>query len=559
MKYVMLKCCEQPNSESSDVVIIGGGIAGIVTAISLLDHGHRVAILERGGMSTFGGQAKEAFGGMWFVDTPIQRAHGVRDSKEIALQDWLSAAEFGSEEKWQRAWAEAYVNEGSSRVYEWLGGLGIKFLPAPAWTERGEYLPGNSLPRYHVMWGTSEKLVRILINKLIRHKNNANLVSYFYHDVVGFIREGERVVGCRAKVHGVERSFFAKKVVIASGGVTGNLDKVREYWPEDWPSPPGHMLNGSHKYSDGKVHDLAASELGAKVSGLGNFWNYPAGIHHPYAKNKDHLNGASVAPSRTAMWVDSSGKRIGPQPLVSGFDTRSLCLSVCQQKDDYTWHIMNWKIAKKEFNISGAIFNETIRDEKKIQFIKDIFTAPDNFFSKMAGLSEDIIIADDISGLVKNMNSLVGRYAINEDLLKSEIKKYDQQLSIKSNFVSDDQVRRLSSIRSWKADKMRICQGQRILDDNAGPLVAVRLHLITRKSLGGITTDLSSCVIGKNGERIKDLYAVGEASGFGGGGVNGKRSLEGTFLSLCIFNAMNASESIISELNIGGEYEKVTG
>ncbi len=528
-----------------DTVIIGGGIAGIVTAIELLDHGHSVAVIERDKPSKFGGQAIEAFGGMWFVDTPIQRKNRIKDSKRLALRDWFKAAEFDDDDIWQKKWAEAYINEGSDLIYTWLTkDLGIRFLPVPGWVERGDFGAGNSLPRYHVMWGSSEKLARILIRKLTRHKNRQNLTLYFHHNVTGFLEKDGKVIGCTAINNGEVREFLGDHVVIAAGGVTGNEEEVRRLWPGDWPPAPDYILNGSHEFSDGKLHKIAHRDLAAHVTNLGKFWNYAAGIHHPFSDRKDPKHGASLIPPRSGLWTDYAGRRIGPMPLISGYDTRNLCLRVCEQDKGYTWQIMNWKIAKRELNISGAIFNETIRDERKLKFFLDVITAPDRFLKKVTPFSKDILVADDLVTLAKKMNDLTGEACIERQTLEEELTDYDQQLTANDIFANDDQVKRIISLRKWKGDKLRLCRKQAILDKNAGPLVAIRLHLITRKSLGGINTDLSSRVLKADGTVIDGLYAVGEASGFGGGGINGKRSLEGTFLSLCLYNAKKAAAHI---------------
>lgn len=527
-----------------DVVIIGGGIAGIVTAIELLDQGMTVAIIERDKPSNLGGQAKEAFGGMWFVDTPLQRKNNIKDSKDLAKEDWFATAEYSDTDIWPKKWANAYIEEGSDFVYNWLQDLGMSFIPAPGWVERGNFTPGNSLPRYHIIWGTSEKLARTLVTRLERHKKNKNLKLFFNHEVEHFIEKDGTAVGCTARNKGNLFNFYGKYVIISSGGVTGSEEKVRQLWPKEWPKAPEYILNGSHPFSDGKVHDLASNELAADVTNVGNFWNYAAGIHHPYSERSDANHGASLIPPRSGLWADRKGKRIGPMPLISGFDTRDLCINVCKQDKGYTWQIMNWKIAKRELAISGSIFNEAIRYEKKIKLVADLITAPDTFLKKIVKLSKDFVVADELTDLVSQMNNLTNDESIDEATLKQQLESYDRQLDIKSGFSNDDQVRRVQNLSQWKGDKFRLATGQKILDSSAGPLVAIRMHLLTRKSLGGIKTNLASQVLKKDDTPIDGLYAIGEASGFGGGGINGKRSLEGTFLSLCIFNGIKAANHI---------------
>jgi len=536
-----------PLKYKTDVVIIGGGIAGIACALELLDSNIKVVLIDRDDKANFGGLAKESFGGMFFVDTPHQRRLGIRDSIDIATRDWFSFAEFDKDDLWQKKWAEKYIHQCRDDVYFWLRDRSIKFFPIVHWVERGLHQPGNSYPRFHIIWGTGYELANSLIKYLEAHKNAENLTLLFNHKGEEFIAADGRVNGMTGidESNGSSFEIEADHIVVATGGIGGNIEKVKENWYKPWGSPPEVILNGSHKYALGEFHDKI-SEINGKVCHLDNMWNYAAGIHHHRPKHP--LHGLSIIPPKSAIWLDSQGKRIGPIPLISGFDTRFLVEQVCRQEKKYSWQVMNMKIAIKEMAISGSEFNKAIREKNWIGFIKSALVGNKSLVSELVSENQDVITANSIEELTEKMNNLSSTNEVNIDMLKESIFNYDQNIDRGQKYFNDEQLRRLSYLRQYRGDRVRTCKFQKIDDKKAYPLLAIREFILSRKTLGGIQTDLNCRVLLDNErthENIPGLYAIGEAAGFGGGGMHGKRSLEGTFLGGCILTGREAAKTII--------------
>ena len=347
----------------------------------------------------------------------------------------------------------------------------------------------------------------------------------------------------------IEKDFKAKADVniVASGGISGSIDEVKKHWYKPWGEAPAKMLNGSHQYSDGLLMK-AAEKINANVTHLEKMWNYAAGIHHPNPDKPDH--GLSIVPPKSAIWVDHKGQRFGPEPLVSGFDTRFLVEKICQQKEPenkYSWQILNQKIAAKELAISGSEYNDAVKKKQFLRFLKIVFFGNKKLVKNLVKNCEDFVVANSIEELAAKMNTLNGDKKVDFNLLKESIERYDAMLDRGEKFYNDDQLRRISHLRQYRGDRLRICNFQKINDRNAYPLVAIREFILSRKSLGGIQTDLDGRVLTnpeKGNEPIPGLYAIGESAGFGGGGIHGLRSLEGTFLGGCIFTARKVAASI---------------
>lgn len=518
----------------TDVVVVGAGIAGIAAAYELLGRGRRVLLLDRDHDDNLGGLAKESFGGIWFAGTPLQRRYGIRDSAALGLADWLAFGELQPEHRWPRAWAEAYVERCVPEVYEWLRQLGVEFMPMPMWVERGLYVPGNSVPRWHIVWGTGHVLATTLAAQLRQHPAQDLLTCRFGHRVDELQLADGRVTGCRGTDEATGEAFEveAEAVIVASGGINGDIDRVRAHWHVDWGRPPQVILNGSHRFADGRLHD-AADRAGAAVTHLDWQWNYAAGVRHWRPRKPDH--GLSLVPPKSALWLNWRGERIGPMPLVTGYDTHDLVARICAQQRGYSWQLLNRRIALKELAISGAEFNPAFRERKRLAVARDLLLGNRWLYDELAANCDDVVLADSLPELVERMNALVGDGSVDLEAVTEAATRYDERIALGPRFHNDEQLRRIAFARRWTGDRLRTCRFQKILERKAGPLMAIREFIISRKSMGGIATDLESRVLDRQERPIPGLFAAGEAAGFGGGGMNGKRGLEGTFLGGCIF------------------------
>lgn len=550
------------NVQQCHTVIAGGGIAGLVTALTLLEQnnvgqGQQVIIIDRDTKDRLGGLARWAFGGMALCTTPEQKRMKIPDNQALLLKDWHSFAEFSAQDIWPKAWAKEYAENNYDKVYCWIKKLGLNFLPAVNWVERGLYVPGNSVPRYHVLWGTGWQLVEKIIQKLSPYLANKQLVIYHQHKVKSVLMKGKQAIGvsivneasCEQEKQTSNEAFdlHANNVVIACGGINGSTERVKQNWYKPWGKPPASMLNGANPISDGKLHDEVC-RLGGVISHSDKMWNYAAGINHPQAEFEGH--GLSLIPCKSALWLDHRGKRIGPMPLITGFDTNYLCEQVAKQEKPWTWQVLNLRIAAKELAVSGSMHNPSIRDKKLLTFIKEIVLGNHRLVQQLIRESDDVICADSLAELTDKMNQMTDENYLDSAMLEQEIKNYDQLLSCGDALQNDDQIRRINHARQWRPDKLRTCKPQAILareGKKPEKLIAIKLQLISRKSLGGVQTNLQSAVLNTEQQAIDGLYCVGEAAGFGGGGASGFRSLEGTFLSGCILTAQNAAQAILAK------------
>ncbi|HBH24791.1 MAG TPA: FAD-binding dehydrogenase [Cytophagales bacterium] len=528
----------------TDVAVVGGGIAGIVTTLSLLDQQKKVLIIDRDEPDKFGGLAKESFGGIFFVDSKHQRKLGIHDNVDLAKKDWFSFAEFGENDDLPKQWAQDYIENCTEHVYHYLLNKGIKFFPVVHWVERGLYQPGNSVPRFHMVWGTGYELARVMIHHLKNHPNSNLLNIEFRHKVTDITSAGGKVIGVCGIIEKEEQPFEVKaeKVVLAAGGISGNIDFLKQNWYNPWGKPPEKILNGSHQYADATIHKAAQKQNG-KLTHLDRLWMYAAGVHHPSPNKTNH--GLSIVPPKSALWVDYSGKRFGPMPLVSAYDTRYLVEQVCKSGYSYSWQIMNWKIAKKELAISGSEFNDAIRDKKILPFLLNILFGNKKLVRNLTTNCVDFVTANSIEELADKMNALNGNDKVDVDALKASIRQYDATIDRGRKYFNDEQLRRIAHLRQYRGDRVRTCKFQKIDDPKTYPLIAVREFVLSRKSLGGLQTNLNCQVMSETDhEPIPNLYAVGETAGFGGGGIHGLRSLEGTFLGTCIYTAQKAANHI---------------
>jgi predicted oxidoreductase len=532
-------------SYQAEVVIAGGGLAGIVTAYELLGRGKKVLLVEKDKPERFGGLAKESFGGVHLIGTPHQKRMGIRDSPELAYQDWGSYAAFGAADDWPRRWAKLYC-ESSLDIYHFLDEKKVEFLPIVNWPERGVYRPGNSVPRWHIAWGTGFEIIARVVAALEAHPRRRDLEILFDHEVSDIELTGDRAVGVvgRSLTDGSGFRATAEHVVVASGGVCGgDLSKLRANWFREWGDPPEMLLNGAHIYADGLLHDKVAA-LGGNVTHLDKHWHYAAGVHHP--RKLRPRDGLSLVPPRSALWFNALGQRIGPQPLVGYTDTRFLVESILRQPGKYSWQVLNWKIAKKELAVSGSEHMTAFRQKKKLLLFKQLVLGNRELIERLVKeCPDDFVVARTLPELVDGMNqrSLFG-LKVDGAALEAEVRQYDAQIDRGPAYHADDQLRRIAAFRAYRGDRLRVCKFQKILDEKALPLVAIREFILSRKSLGGIQTDLSCRVLRPDGQVISGLYATGEAAGFGGGGIHGRGSLEGTFLGGCVLTGRVAGKTI---------------
>lgn len=529
----------------SDCLVVGGGLAGIVTALELLNHGKSVTLLDADRAEAFGGQANNAFGGMLLINTDEQNKNKIHDSPELLLNDWLTAGEFNDDDVWGQRWAREYAYHCKTDVYDWLRQYGISFFPAVQWVERGNHGNGNSLPRYHIAWGCGRGIVRTLISQLRQHQQASRLRICFQHRVTGLCRDEStgHIVGCTGTHRDEQFSVKAQATIVCSGGINGNLERVKQHWDPCYGPFPENILNGVSPAADGSVHDQVAA-VGGQVVNLNQMWNYAAGISHPQPQFERH--GLSLIPPRSALWLNAYGQRIGPEPMVTGFDTHDLCKRTGQQPGQYTWQIMNWKIAAKELAISGTDENPLFRDKKLLPLIWQTLRGNHTLVRWLVEHCEDVVCADSLAELVPKMQQIAGDDRLNQSDLEQAVGTYDAMIKRGPTFWNDEQLRKLQQLRNWRSDKLRTCKFQPILDPKAGPLIAIRERIVSRKSMGGMLTNLDSQVLDHDQQPIPGLYAAGEAAGFGGGGIAGIRSLEGTFLSNCILNGRRAAQAIIN-------------
>ncbi|MCB9230649.1 MAG: FAD-binding dehydrogenase [Bacteroidia bacterium] len=534
--------------EKVDAVVIGAGLAGIVTALELLNTGKKVALIDRDIPEKLGGLARWSFGGMFFVNSDHQKKRGIRDSVDLALRDWNSFAEFGEGDHWPRKWAEQYVHQCTDEVYRWLLTQGVSFFPVVHWVERGLHQPGNSVPRFHMAWGTGQGLTDTLIARLQNHPKRDNLRLEFGFKVEEIITGSNGAEGVRGvkEANGETFEVYAENVVVAAGGITGNIEMVKKHWYKPWGEPPETILNGSHPVADGALH-LEVERLNGNLTHLDKAWHYAAGVHHPNPKFENH--GLSLVPVKSGLWLNYQGQRMGPIPLVSAFDTRYLVERICQEPVKYSWQVYNRKIAVKEMAVSGSEFNDGFRDKDYLKVLKTVLFGNKNLVDHLLKNCKDFVVANSIDELADKMNALTGEGHVQKDLLRDSIRHYDEMLGRGKKYHNDEQLRRISQLRQYTGDKLRVSKYAKIEDKSALPLIAVREFILSRKSLGGIQTDLECRVLTRPGsnpkpETIPGLYAVGEAAGFGGGGMHGLRSLEGTFLGGCVFTGRIAAKAI---------------
>jgi predicted oxidoreductase len=525
---------------SDRVLVVGSGLAGLVTTLELLERGREVLLVDRCQPGEVGGLAREAFGGMFMVDSREQRLSRIKDSVPLALEDWLRVAEFEEADVWPHRWAEQYVARARDDVGGWLKRYGVRFFPVVNWAERGVYGDGNSVPRFHLTWGTGQALVDAMWAAVRRQQG---VEVRFRHRVRELIVRDGAVTGARIvdETNDAEYDLPAGTVVVASGGIGGNLELVRQNWPANLGGPPREILMGSHYYADGAMH-TEVQRLGGNVTHLSRMWNYADAVRHPNPRRP--LHGLKLIPPRSGLVLDPTGRRFGPVPLIPTYDAYYALERMCEDERKYYWMICNWKIARRELDVSGSEHNPSIREQRLGRFLLGILRGKPALVKYFIDGCPDFVTADSLDDLAPRMAEVTGDGALDAERMKTDVRHYDATIARGKPLFNDDQLRRIQQLRNWRGDRLRTARFQRIDDPSAGPLIAIRMTVLARKSLGGIQTDLGCRVLRADGTVIPGLYAVGEAAGFGGGGMHGKRSLEGTFLGGCVFTGRLAAQAI---------------
>ncbi|MER7956974.1 FAD-binding dehydrogenase [Streptomyces sp. NPDC096030] len=544
-------------SYDADVIVIGAGLAGLVATAELVDAGRSVILLDQEPEQSMGGQAHWSFGGLFLVDSPEQRRMRIKDDRDLALQDWLGTAGFDrAEDHWPKKWAEAYVDFAAGEKRPWLHARGVRFFPVVGWAERGGYDAnghGNSVPRFHITWGTGPGLVAPF-ERRVREGVAAGLVQLrFRHRVTGLgrtagavdtvsgeVREPSAAERGAASSREVSGTFElrAQAVIVTSGGIGGNHDLVRKQWPDRLGTPPAKLLSGVPAHVDGLMLGIT-EEAGAHHINRDRMWHYTEGIENWNPIWAKH--GIRILPGPSSLWLDATGRRL-PVPLFPGFDTLGTLEHIMRTGYDHTWFVLDQRIIGKEFALSGSEQNPDLTGKSVRGVIGRARADVPGPVKAFMDNGVDFVVEKDLSALVRGMNALTDEPLIDEAELRREITARDREIA--NPFTKDLQVTAIRGARRYLGDKLiRTAPPHRILDPKAGPLIAVRLNILTRKSLGGLETDLSSRVLTESGEALEGVYAAGEAAGFGGGGVHGYRSLEGTFLGGCIFSGRAAGRA----------------
>ncbi|MGO4584233.1 FAD-binding dehydrogenase [Arthrobacter sp. 2RAF6] len=531
-----------------DVVVIGAGLSGLVAAAQAYAEGKRVVVLDQEPPASVGGQAHWSFGGLFLVNSPEQRRLGVKDSPELALSDWLASAAFDRpEDFWARRWAEAYVDFAAGEKRRWLSSLGVRLFPLVQWAERGGYGPqghGNTVPRFHVTWGTGPGVVQPFLAKVNEGVARGRISLHFRHRATAITTTAGSVTGVGGEIleaSGAGRGEASSRtvvgdfeatagaVIITTGGIGGNHAMVRKQWPDG--SAPEHMLSGVPASVDGEFLAAAAAAGGRLING-DRMWHYPEGIHNHSPVWP--LHGIRILPGPSSLWIDANGRQL-PAPLFPGFDSLGALRHILASGYGHSWFVCNRTIALKEFALSGSEQNPDLTGKDIRLLVSRLNPGSESPLRIFLDRGVDFLEAATAVELAAKMNALTGSALIDSAQLDALIR--DRDLQVASGLGKDPQLAAIRAARRFATDKiMRVAPPRRFTDPKHGPLLAVRLSVLTRKSLGGLQTDLRSRVLDGSGVPVPGLYAAGEAAGFGGGGIHGYRALEGTFLGGCLFS-----------------------
>ncbi len=544
-------------SPDADVIVVGAGLAGLVAASEIAEAGRTVILLDQEPEASLGGQAFWSFGGLFLVDSPEQRRMGIRDSHEMAWQDWLGTAGFDRpEDRWPRAWAEAYVDWAAGEKREWVRRHGLRFFPIVGWAERGGHGatgPGNTVPRFHIVWGTGPAIVEAWASRVREWVARGRISLVFRRRVTGLEVKNGTVTGVRGEIlepsdalRGTASSrevvgdftLSAAAVILTTGGIGANDALVRACWPQRLGGPPERMLCGVPDHVDGLMLGIA-EEAGAHLINRDRMWHYTEGV-----ENWDPIwsrHGIRILPGPSSLWLDATGKRL-PAPFLPGFDTLGTLQHILSTGYDYSWFILTQRIIEKEFALSGSEQNPDLTGKSIRGILSRLGPGAPGPVEAFKAKGVDFVVRDTLEELVRGMNERVGEARLDLVEVEREVRARDRELD--NAFGKDAQWNAIYRARNYRGDRLiRTAKPHRLLDPKAGPLIAVKLNILTRKSLGGLETDLEGRVLCPDGEPFAGLYAAGEASGFGGGGMHGYRALEGTFLGGCLFSGRQAGRA----------------
>ncbi|WCJ65286.1 FAD-binding dehydrogenase [Agrobacterium tumefaciens] len=545
--------------ERYDVIVVGAGLAGLVAATEAAERGFNVCVVDQEGEQNLGGQAFWSLGGLFFVDSPEQRRMRVRDSLDLARQDWFGSAGFDRpEDHWPRRWAETYLDFAAGEKREWLHRMGMRWFPVVGWAERGGSLAhghGNSVPRFHVTWGTGPGVLAPFVKKAQEIVASGRLTFRFRHQVDRLETTDGRITGISGVVlaadlvlRGQKSSrelegnfrFSASAVIISSGGIGGNRELVRRNWPvERLGRPPENMVCGVPAHVDGRMIGITEVAGGAVIN-RDRMWHYTEGVknHDPIWPN----HGIRILPGPSSFWCDADGNRL-EAPAMPGFDTLGTLKMLGERGSSHSWFILTKAIIKKEFALSGSEQNPDLTGKDVRLLLKRLGKEPPGPVRAFMERGEDFVVRDTLEELVAGMNAIGGN-RLNIDHIRRQIEARDRE--IENGFSKDAQVTAIHGARRYLGDRlMRTAKPHRLLDRARGPLIAVRLHVLTRKTLGGLHTDLEARVLDAAGQPVPGLHAAGEVAGFGGGGMHGYNALEGTFLGGCLFSGRVAGRKVL--------------
>ncbi|MBD0860619.1 FAD-binding dehydrogenase [Gordonia sp. zg691] len=547
--------------QKADAVVIGAGLAGLVATYELTKAGRRVIVVDQENRNNLGAQAFWSLGGLFMVDTPEQRRLGIKDSADLALQDWMGSAGFDrdDEDYWPRQWARAYVDFAATEKRQYLHDLGLRITPIVGWAERGGGFAdghGNSVPRFHLTWGTGPEVVRVFAEPVLEAEKRGLVEFRFRHRVDELVVSDGAAVGVRGATLAptdVDRGrasnrdvvgdfeIHADAVIITSGGIGHNHDLIRKNWPVDRLGPaPETMISGVPAHVDGRMLEIS-EDAGASIVNRDRMWHYTEGIHNWDPIWPDHA--IRIIPGPSSLWLDANGNRLAP-PNFPGFDTNSTMKAILSAGYDYSWFILTQTIVEKEFMLSGSEQNPDITEKDlKLTARSRLAKGAAGPVAKFLENGIDFVVADNLPELVTGMNKIARGPEL--DLAHIERIISARDADVDNKFSKDAQLMAITNARQFLGDKIvRVAKPHRLLDPAHGPLIAVRLNVLTRKTLGGLETNLDSQVLRSDGSAFDGLFAAGEVAGFGGGGVHGYNALEGTFLGGCIFSGRAAGRAV---------------